>query len=164
MWTVKLVMYICLSMVHIVFFATESFNSISFHALSYSRSTKSVKWIQLVFFNGGKNVCAYSPTIPRGLSHGPNVRACTISKKDVDSGHPKFVYTDRVSKTCNLPTPNQLRLPSRLFFQPHVKLFLKLNYPQVTKQIKNIRFRPFKKYINKIRLKLLQIVTNQCDN
>ena len=47
------------------------------------------------FLDGGKNVCAYSPTIPRGLSHGPNVRACTISKKDVDSGHPKFVYTDK---------------------------------------------------------------------
>lgn len=151
-------------MVHIVFFATESFNFISFHALSYSRSTKCVQCIELVFFNGGKIVCAYGPTLPRGLSHGPNVRACTISKKDVDSGHPKFVYTDRVSKTCNLPTPNQLQLPSRLFFQPHVKLFLKLNYPQVTKQIKNIRFRPFKKYINKIRLKLLQIITNQCDN
>ena len=119
-----------------------------------------IPWFFFFFLDGGKNVCAYSPTIPRGLSHGPNVRACTISKKDVDSGHPKFVYTDRVSKTCNLPTPNQLQLPSRLFFQPHIKLFLKLNYPQVTKQIKSIRFRPFKKYLNKIRLKPLQIVTN----
>lgn len=73
---------------------------------------------------------------------------------------PNLYILIRVSKTCNLPTPNQLQLPSRLFFQPHIKLFLKLNYPQVTKQIKSIRFRPFKKYLNKIRLKPLQIVTN----
>lgn len=61
MWTMELVTYICLSVVHIVFFATESFNFISFHALSYS-STKCVQCIHLVFFfflMGGK-MCVHT--------------------------------------------------------------------------------------------------------
>lgn len=66
-------------------------------------------------------VCPYSPTLTRGHSHGPNVRVCTISKEDVDTPN---MHTDRVSKTCKLPTPKQLQLPSWLFFQPPIKNIL----------------------------------------
>lgn len=68
-------------------------------------------------------VCPYSPTLTRGHSHGPNVRACTISKEDVDTPN---MHTDRVPKHASFQHQNNYNYRVGYFSNLQLRIYFKV--------------------------------------